>query len=251
MRALRASQARLADTLATIPSEELGRPAYPKEWTVAQVTSHLGSGAETFLLFVKAGLDRTPAPGVEQFQPIWDRWNAKSANDQVQDALAADAALLDTVELLSEREQRTWHLEMFGAERDLSGLLRMRLAEHALHTWDVAVVLDPAAVVPTDAAALTVDHLPMIVQYVAKPTAQLTIRVVTTVPELNLELELAPDGSRLHRGTSAPEDASVLGLPAEAFVRLIYGRLDPEHTPATVHAEPKLLDVLRSTFTGV
>jgi uncharacterized protein (TIGR03083 family) len=249
--ALRASQRRLIDTLAAIPLDDVRRPAYTKEWTVAQVASHLGSGAETFLLFLKAGLDRTAAPGVEQFQPIWDRWNAKTPQEQVQDALAADAAFLDAVDALSEQQQRDWRLEMFGTDRDLPGLLRMRLAEHVLHAWDIAVALDDAAVLPADAAGLVVGNLPMIVQYVAKPTATMTIRVETADPELTLELSLAPDGSRLNLTASVEEDLPVLQLPTEAFIRLVYGRLDPDHTPPTTQADPGLLDALRSTFPGV
>jgi uncharacterized protein (TIGR03083 family) len=251
MRALRASQRRLADTLAAIPEDEVGRPAYTKDWTVAQVASHLGSGAETFRLFLAAGLDGTAAPGVEQFQPIWDRWNAKPANEQVQDALVVDAAFLDAVEALSEAQQESWRLQMFGSDRDLAGLLRMRLAEHALHTWDIAVVLDGDEVLPGDAAALVVENLPMIVQYVAKPTAPMTVRIETVDPELTAQLALAPEGSRLNLVAAVEQGVPVLRMPAEAFVRLVYGRLDPEHTPPSVHAEPDLLDALRSTFPGV
>ena len=41
-----------------------------------------------------------------------------------------------------------------------------------------------------------------------------------------------------------------LTLPAEAFVRLVYGRLDPDHTPA-FEGDPADLDTLRRTFPGV
>jgi hypothetical protein len=37
-------------------------------------------------------------------------------------------------------------------------------------------------------------------------------------------------------------------LPAEAFVRLVYGRLAPEHTPPGEHGAA--LDVLRRVFPG-
>jgi uncharacterized protein (TIGR03083 family) len=251
MRALRTSQRRLADSLVAIPVDEVDRPAYTRDWTVAQVASHLGSGAQTFLLFLAAGRDGTAAPGVEQFQPIWDRWNAKPPNEQVHDALEADAAFLDAVDALSGAQQQTWRLQMFGTARDLPGLLRMRLAEHALHTWDIVVVLDRAAVLPADAAGLVVENLPMIVQYVAKPTAPMTVRIETVDPELVVELALAPEGSRLNLTAAVEQGAPELRMPAEAFVRLLYGRLDPDHTPPSVHADPDLLDALRATFPGV
>jgi len=37
-------------------------------------------------------------------------------------------------------------------------------------------------------------------------------------------------------------------LPAEAFARLVYGRLDGEHTPAGEHGSA--LDILRRVFPG-
>ena len=40
--------------------------------------------------------------------------------------------------------------------------------------------------------------------------------------------------------------------PAEAFLRLVYGRLDPDHTPAVdLDAADVTLDELRRTFPGV
>jgi hypothetical protein len=39
-------------------------------------------------------------------------------------------------------------------------------------------------------------------------------------------------------------------LPAEAFVRLVYGRLDPDHTPP-VETGGDELDALRKVFPGL
>jgi MDMPI C-terminal domain len=39
-------------------------------------------------------------------------------------------------------------------------------------------------------------------------------------------------------------------MPAEALLRLAYGRLDPEHTPAEVSGDPDVLDKLRKIFPG-
>jgi uncharacterized protein (TIGR03083 family) len=251
LEALRASQQRLVSTLAAMPADAVDRLAYTAEWTVAQVASHLGSGAETFLLFLVAGLEGTAAPGPEQFQPIWDRWDAKTPQGQVRDVVATDTAFLDAVAALGEPQQQAWRLQMFGTERDLTGLLRMRLAEHVLHTWDIAVALDPTAVLPPEAAGLVVEHLPMMVGFVAKPTAPMTVRVETTNPARTMTLELDPTGSRLDLDPPVGDEVPVLRLPAESFVRLVYGRLDPAHTPTPVHADPDLLNTLRSTFPGV
>ena len=46
-----------------------------------------------------------------------------------------------------------------------------------------------------------------------------------------------------------PVDAPDLVLPSEALVRLVYGRLDPDHTPPV--RGPADLDVLRRAFPGI
>jgi hypothetical protein len=76
---------------------------------------------------------------------------------------------------------------MSGADLDIAGLAGLRLGEHALHTWDIAVALDPAA---------------------------------TLLPRTG-------------------GDADVT-FPAEAFIRLVAGRLDPDHTPLGVDAGDRL-----------
>ncbi len=49
-------------------------------------------------------------------------------------------------------------------------------------------------------------------------------------------------------GTDAP--VSEVTMPAEALLRLSYGRLDPAHTPASVTGDPADLDQLRAIFPG-
>jgi Mycothiol maleylpyruvate isomerase N-terminal domain len=93
------------------------QPAHPAEWSVTQVASHLGSQAETFLLTLDAGLHGTAVPGLEQFQPIWDRWNVQPPADQVSDSLTSDQAFLEAVDALTDTQRRTWVLPMMGTEQ--------------------------------------------------------------------------------------------------------------------------------------
>jgi hypothetical protein len=55
---------------------------------------------------------------------------------------------------------------------------------------------------------------------------------------------LSADGVELVAGEGGPDPDLV--LPAEAFCRLVYGRLDPEHTPA-FSADAGVLDTLRGS----
>lgn len=247
---LRNSHDRLVSLLVPLTGDQASGPSYDDDWTVAQVASHLGSGAEIYAGLLPAGLGQGPAPGMEQMRSIWDSWNARPPAQQVRDAVAADAALLDQVDAMPPADQQRWRLELFGAEQSLTGLLRMRLSEHAVHTWDIAVAFDPAAAVAADAIALLVDTLPGLAGWAGKGAPEpASFRIVTSDPEREFLLELTGTGARLGPAGTA-DGGAVLQLPAEAFVRLVYGRLDPDHTPATVKAGDADLDLLRRSFPG-
>jgi uncharacterized protein (TIGR03083 family) len=249
--ALSDSHDRLAAAAAKASGDGVTGPSYCPDWSVAQVLSHLGSGAEIFGLNVEAGLHGREAPGMEQYQAVWDVWNAKSPQDQARDGVAEDGALVEQVAGLSPEQRISWRLNLFGAERDLAAALITRLAEHIMHTWDIEVMQDPHAALPGDATGLAMDFMPELVGYVGKPTGEeLTVHVTTEHPERHFELAVGPDSVVLAKaGPEAAAGDATLRLPAEAFARLLTGRLDPEHTPA-VQAQGVDLDQLRAVFPG-
>jgi hypothetical protein len=75
--------------------------------------------------------------------------------------------------------------------------------------------------------------------------------VTTTDPERQFTLETGDAVTLVPADDeTVPElGVSELRLPAEAFIRLIYGRLDSGHTPADEHAGVEL-DELRAIFPG-
>jgi uncharacterized protein (TIGR03083 family) len=249
---LRASHERLVAAFDELGEGGAERQSYDDDWSVAQVASHLGSGAEIFRHYLDAGAKGEPAPDGSLSQPIWDAWNAKSPTDQVRDAVAADAAFLDAAGALSEEQQAAFGLDVFGMRQDLPGFLRMRVNEHALHTWDVTVVLDPSSTVPDDAAALVADQLAMIAGWAGKPAPeQASVEVRTTSPERAYRLDLGTSGPPSLTPSLDDTASPALSLTTEAFVRLVYGRLDPDHTPSSVSASGVDLDVLRQVFPGL
>jgi uncharacterized protein (TIGR03083 family) len=249
---LRASHDRLVAAFDQLGEEGADRQSYDGDWSVAQVASHLGSGSEIFQHYLEAGATGGPPPDGEINQPIWDAWNAKSPVDQVRDSVTANAAFLDAVDALTEEQRASFGLELFGTQQDLPGFLRMRLNEHALHTWDVTVALDSSSTLPDDAAALVADQLWMIAGWAGKPAdEQASVEVRTTSPERAYRLDLATSGPPSLSPSLDDTSAAALSLTTEAFVRLVYGRLDPDHTPASVSASGIDLDVLRKVFPGL
>lgn len=234
--------------LTALSTEEVTQSAYPTEWSIADVLSHLGSGAEIFTELLSAALTSSPPPGQEEFVAIWDVWNAKTPLAQVTDALVTDAAFLAAVDATTPEERAAFGVEMFNGPKDLAGFLLMRLGEHAVHTWDVRVALDPSEGLPSDAAELILTTVPGLVGFAAHPTRDLDIAVHTSDPDRDLLLALRTEGSSLTEAAQT-DAAARLRLPAEAFVRLLYGRLDADHTPA-VDADGVDLDELRQAFPG-
>ncbi|MFC4950355.1 maleylpyruvate isomerase family mycothiol-dependent enzyme [Pseudonocardia sp. GCM10023141] len=224
--ALRRSHDNLQALVAPLTPDQVRDRSYASEWSIAQVLSHLGSGAVIGSLNLDALLADRPAPGREQYEAVWDEWNAKTPDAQAADVLPADERLVAGYEALDDDRLAALRTTLGPMELDGPGMVRMRLSEHALHTWDVAVALDPAAVVEPLAVTQIVDNLAMIVGFAAKPLdAAERIVVATTAPERRFVLDSA------ERVTLAPatDDDGPAGvtLPAEALVRLVYGRLEP------------------------
>jgi uncharacterized protein (TIGR03083 family) len=250
--ALAQSHRTLADLIAPMTDAQVASPSYASEWSIAQVLSHLGSGGEIFSLFLDAGLAGESAPGFELFQPIWDEWNAKTPHDQAHDGVRADAAFLDRLQGLDPAQRDGWHLEMFGGDQRLADLLRLRLGEHALHTWDVGVALDAGATLPAEATALLIDNLDMLVARTGKaPEAPIGVLISTEGPAREFRLHAADDAVALipQDPGSPPDSGASLRLPAEALIRLVYGRLDSGHTPE-IEAEGVDVDSIRQMFPG-
>ena len=245
--ALRSSVARLHDLAAGLDEEELTGRAYPSEWSVADVLSHLGSGAVITRRRLEDTLAGRETP--DDFAPgVWDDWNAKPPVAQRDDALAADAALLASLDAVPAEQRSTFTSEMGPMTLDFAQFVAMRLNEHAFHTWDIEVAADPTATIPQQASELVVDHLDLIARFTATPTGDTTtITVATTDPARRFLVELTPESVTFGPSNSDAGEAD-LRLTAESFARLVYGRLDPAHTPGGDHGPA--LDVLRQVFPG-
>lgn len=250
--ALRHSHDRLITTVTPLGADGVTAPSYDTGWSIAHVLSHLGSGAEIFTMFLDAGLRGEPSPAIEQFHAVWDRWNAKTPQDQARDSLTVDAAFLDRIEGLTPAERESWRMSLFGADQRLPDVAKMRLAEHALHSWDIAVALDDEATVAPDAVELIIDNLDTLVARAGKPAEQpAQVQVTTSDPHRTFLLTIDADGARLQAAESHPASGgTALELTAEAFIRLVYGRLDEAHTPPFTSMDVDL-DTLRRAFPGV
>jgi uncharacterized protein (TIGR03083 family) len=240
------SVAHLSAVASAIDPSQYAAPAYPSEWTIADTFSHLGSGAVIGRQrFEDSIAQRESDPTFNT--SVWDEWNAKAPTSQVTDSLASDAALLSSLESSTQEQRDAFVLTMGPFAFDFDGMVGLRLSEHVLHTWDIEVVRIPDAALASGAANTILDSVQFIVGRTARPTGEdrrVTVRTID--PPRDFTLVLGTDTVEL---LESPFDGPTdLELPAESFVRLIYGRLDVDHTPAAVRGE--VVDDLRRVFPG-
>jgi uncharacterized protein (TIGR03083 family) len=250
---LRRSHDRLVGLVGPLTPDQLRGPSYCKDWSVAQVLSHLGSGSEISAMNLPAALGQAEPVSREAYGPVWDRWNAMSPDDQAAAALIADAQHIGMLEQLSDEDLASINYSFFGLTLNAVGLIRLRLGEHAVHTWDVAVKDDPAAVVAPDAVQLLIDGVPeFLAPRMGKAQEEpFRARIKTSDPDRDYLLVAADAVSMADwSAEGVTESHAEVTMPSEALLRLAYGRLDPEHTPASVEAKPEDLDRLRAIFPG-
>src|ERR1039458_4192923 len=166
---LRASVERLRGIVEELDPGQLEMSAYPTEWTIADVLSHLDPGAVILQRRLDDAIAGSTTPS-DFAQPIWDAWNAKSPQAQASGALVADHAFVDRLGSLADDERARFQFAMGPMTFDFAGFVGLRLNEHALHTWDIEVTLDPGASVAPDAPRLVVDNLQMIARFTGKST---------------------------------------------------------------------------------
>jgi uncharacterized protein (TIGR03083 family) len=249
---LRRSHDRLASLAEAISGDYITHISYADAWTIAQVFSHLGSGAEIMLMMLEAALGG-PALDQDAIPGIWYIWDAKPPQQQVADCLSADDAHIKRLEGLTDAELAGISYHVFGSTLDAAGLIRLRLAEHAVHTWDVAVAVDPEAVVAPAAVAALVPEL----QFLAERTGRtdggpLRVRLRGTHPDVDFLLDVSDTVTLVPWPAGETDTDGEIATSTEGLLRLAYGRLDPAHTPPVrVSGAADLLDRVRAVFPGI
>jgi uncharacterized protein (TIGR03083 family) len=245
--ALRSEHDALAALVGKLDADQLVGPSGASEWTVAQVLSHLGSGAEIMRTTIAGVVGESVS--AEDNQAIWARWDAAGPAEQAARFVEHDTRLVEAIEALTpEQRSLTVDLGFLPEPVPVVAALGMRLNEVANHSWDVRAGLHPDAEVAAESAAVLVElftgPIGYLLGFLAKP-AQAPRPASVAVPAGGLVLGEAVTL------VGAPESPSATfhGSPG-AFVRLINGRLrEPYAADATVEGD-LTLDDLRRVFPG-
>jgi uncharacterized protein (TIGR03083 family) len=255
--ALKRGHRELVEFAETLPAESYERMSYCSKWTVAQVYSHLGSGAEIGLLNLQAGLTGN---ALTDPWTIWNRWDALPPEQMIGNFAAADSRFLDALDQLDLRTTAGLMVPMNAHMRfPLGVVLVMRLAEHALHSWDIHVTYHPDAEVPAYAADLLMDLYPwdfistVAAQQIAGPIGTATLRIDIERPPRSLLMTFADTITleTIHTNNHETPTGHLAFPTAGPWTRLLTGRLDPQHTPAGTHSEgTPTLETLRTALQG-
>ena len=250
--ALRTEHDQLAALVPTLTDDQLAQLSGAAAWPVSQVLSHIGSAGELALAGLETALGG-PAVPPDHNQSVWDRWNAMSPREQAVAFLVQDARTHAAFEALTSEQRESLELDLgfLPAPVSVATYAGMRLNETAQHGWDVRVAFDPDATVNADSGAVLVEHLAgglgFMLGFVGK---------AAEAPE-HAVLDLAGSGYSLVIDDSVTIAASVgqptatFNGPAEAVIRLIGGRLKPEHANPDITVTGNLtLDDLRGVFPG-
>ncbi|MFD4548596.1 maleylpyruvate isomerase family mycothiol-dependent enzyme [Streptomyces sp. NPDC058466] len=250
--ALRASSRRLRHAVADLPPDRLAGPSFAAGWTIGQVLSHLGSGAEICTTLVERGLKGDErGPVREELLPVWERWDVMSPIEQRAAWLEADERHLALLDSLDAGQRTSLRVPYFAGLLDLASYAGYRLSEQAVHAWDVMVALDERAVLAAPDVVLLWERIDLVATRFRNADAltrlapqrvevQLTDPQQTLFLDVDTELHLYP--------TPATDPTALLTGPAESVLRLIYGRNRPQD-PLTATGSITL-DDLRMLFPG-
>lgn len=251
--ALRGVHDELAALVPTLTDAQLNGPSGASEWTVAQVLSHMGSGAEISHAAYGPAVTGAPGPAEDFNQAVWDRWNAMSPQDQASGFLEADEKFVAFLEGIPAELRETIEIKLgfLPMPLPLASIVGMRLNESAQHTWDVQVALDPAATVNEAAAEVLVEHfsggLGFLLGFSGKAD-QVEEPAVVALTDIGVDIVIAESVSISPSGDKAT--ATMTGGP-ETLIRLLGGRLTQLYTPPTVAVTGNItLEDLRKVFPG-
>jgi uncharacterized protein (TIGR03083 family) len=245
---LRAHHDDLARLVPTLTGEQLAGPSGASEWTVAQVLSHLGSGAEISRkpIAAAAGLPYDD----EDNQTVWARWDGSEPGKQARAYVEHDAAYLATLESLTPPQQAGLSVDLgfLPAPVPLLVAVGMRLNEVANHAWDVKVALDPAARLDAEAAAILLEliagDLGFMLTFSSRPD-QVSGPVTVDIPGGGLAI-----GDSVSVTTGPVVAGAAFDGPQEAVIRLLSGRLRPPYDAGVSVSGHVTLDELRAVFPG-
>ena len=233
---------RLEQFLTGLAPGDWSRPSACEAWLVSDVVAHLDGIGEHFLDRIGRGLkgdpsepsDNLPAGSISEDEfrdrlarsavstrqrlgdsllPSYTRWNEK-----------ADA-------LISELKPEGWDVPCYhpmGPE-PVRTLITMRIAETAMHSWDIRSSFDPEAVISPDCLTGLIITIPRAVRRAFRPrpgrTGTVRYRFETSgAVTAQTDVVLSAEGARVEPDAAGNPDVT-FRCGAETYIMVMFGRM--------------------------
>jgi uncharacterized protein (TIGR03083 family) len=207
-------------------------PTACREWTVRDVAAHVTDGAERAVVVARRALTGEPVP---QYDTAERRRRHAALRALPGDELAGrlERDLGAVFQELDGVPAATLHgttVPLGGGPHTLAQFADQRLVETALHAWDIRAGSDSTATIAPESAAAMIDFVLWRVPRLAHGTDGHSV-APRYLCELEgpgggpVTLEVRQDGVAATRARGGGDDP-MLTLPVEAFIRLVWGRLD-------------------------
>ncbi len=239
---VQAESERLKQYLTTLPPDAWTQPSACDRWQVRDVVAHLVGGAENYASYISRGLqgDASPPEGA----PAAGTINAASLNERAaQRAIARRESLGNKVlaaftttndklnQLLAGLGPKDWHTPCYRRIRGttpVQAFIGMRLAELAMHGWDIRAKLEPAPHLSADSLPVIMQAVPRVVRGTFRSGSRLPIPVryrFALTGAVPLKTDIIVEGDTAHMEDAGEAAAHVtFGCDTETFVLLMSGR---------------------------
>ena len=262
---------RIQSFLQTLTPDDLARQSACEGWTVGDVVGHLIERGEPLPDQIERGLagDLSPTPGFtddppiseDQFRVNLDR-RASELRKELGDGLVGEFARVNAEfnRVLSLVQPDDWDKPCFHRLRPESVRSKadIRIAELAMHEWDIHWAFDPNS-------ALVEDSLPGLVNasgravrraFRADPSRTRAVRyrfALTGPTASSVDVVLSPEGASFEIEASVQPDV-VFRCASATYGMIIFGRwkLDAmiDSGALTAEGDQELIDAFVSAFVG-
>jgi len=229
--------------LSDLPVEAWSQPSACDRWTVADVICHVGS--QGFAVSITRGLQGTVAP--PEGRPPVEQHNEDEFAEQIaQRAFATKEQIGDellpwffknldeSIAIFGTIGPDQWDMPCYwppGPE-PVSTLLDMRIAELAMHAWDIYSQLEPDYHLSEGTVGALIDTVPRAVRRAFRSDPDLAVPItyrlnISSPAAVGFDIVLAQEGAQI--GPASTDNADVIfTCDGETYVLVMYGRLTPD-----------------------
>lgn len=266
----RAAQ-RLESFLQTLSPEQLAQQSACEGWTVADVVAHMVERGAPIPDQIERGLagDLSPTPGISTAPPASeDQFRVDLDQSAVALRRELGESLLEEFSRVNRQFDRVmalvqpddWDKLCYHRLRPetVRAKVDIRIAELAMHEWDIHWAFDEDASLSEDSLPGLVSASGRAVRRAFRPdptrTGPVRYRFALNGPgAADVDVALAPEGASFEMGASAEPDV-VFRCPSATYAMVIFGRwkLDDaiEQGLATLEGERRLVDEFIAAFVG-